>query len=84
MVNKGLHGKCTVCIFAAMPKVVQTHKCPICKGTGVTDLPYKLRSKERINDIVMAKMLHKDGYSLRQIGKYLGYKSPRSIQLLLK
>lgn len=60
-----------------------THRCPVCKGVGKVELPYKLRSKARINDIVMAKLLHKDGYSLRQIGKYLGYKSPRSIQLLL-
>jgi hypothetical protein len=32
----------------------------------------------------MAKTLHKAGYSLREIGKIFGYKSPRSVQLLLK
>lgn len=56
------------------------NKCPICKGSGELEKPYG-----QTRDLVevkkkMAKVLRKNGYSYRQIQRFLGYKSPRSIQ----
>lgn len=57
-------------------------KCPICKGKGFIIEP---NPKDRmINNSIMAKLLRKEGYTIRQIMRFLEYKSPRSIQLLLK
>ena len=57
-------------------------KCPICKGKGVLEepSPYKKNVKKTINNKIMTKLLKKEGYSVRQIMKFLGYKSPNSIQ----
>lgn len=66
--------------------MAKTHleTCPICKGTGKIEIPARLpvdgyEIKKRI-----ARELHEKGYSVRQIMRALGYKSPRSIQLMLK
>ena len=55
-------------------------KCPICKGTGKIEKPFHSYITKRI----MARLLKKEGYSIRQIMKFLDYKSPQSIQGLLK
>lgn len=69
--------------MASFRKINEKQNCVVCKGTGKLPLPYLKRKNAHINNIIMAKLLHKAGYSLRQIGKFLGYKSPRSIQLLV-
>lgn len=59
-------------------------KCPCCKGKGTLPEP---RSSERdlsAERARMAKTLRDAGYSLRQIGGFLGYKSPRSVVLALE
>lgn len=64
-----------------------THiKCPICKGKGKVPAPgsYRQGKFQHIDAVTVAKLLRKAGYSLREIGAYLGYPSPRSVQLLLK
>jgi hypothetical protein len=56
-------------------------KCPICKGKGVINKPVP---KDRmINNAIMTKLLRKEGYTIRQIMRFLEYKSPQSIQRLL-
>jgi len=64
-----------------------TVNCPVCKGTG--QLPHPklgLRTDEGAGVAlsIMAKALREQKYSLREIGKFLGYNSPRSVQMLLK
>ncbi len=58
--------------------------CPICGGTGKIEPP----NHKEVDMIEvkkdMAIKLHSKGYSYRQIMKALGYKSTRSISLLLK
>lgn len=59
-------------------------KCPICKGKGHIPEPRKVardRAKERQS---MAKVLRANGYSIRQIADFLGWKSPRSVQEALE
>jgi hypothetical protein len=53
------------------------HTCPICKGTGRLEPP---RHADRTAEArrVMARALHAEGYSLRQIAKLCGWKSVRS------
>ena len=41
-------------------------------------------TKRRIDISIMAKLLREAGYSIREIGAFLGYSSPRSVQMLLK
>lgn len=69
---------------AAMRSMMRS--CPICNGTGKVNPPNKDTKHvfEMVDNSVMAKLLREAGYSLREIGKFLGYTSPRSIQLLLK
>jgi len=58
--------------------------CPICKGKGKLELPYK-DTKDWI--IVRQRMvvdLLKAGYSFRQICKLLKFGSTRSIQIIKK
>lgn len=61
-------------------------KCPICKGEGRLTKPWQAPGKqgELANKAVMAKLLHNEGYGLRAIAQFLGYKSSRSAALLLK
>ncbi len=59
-------------------------KCPVCKGKGHLPEPRKVerdRTKERYE---MAKVLRANGYSIRQIADFLGYKSPRSVVVALE
>jgi hypothetical protein len=62
----------------------QKADCPICKGTGTFELPAKMQLDSMELKKHLAIELHKKGYSVRQIQKALGYKSPRSIQIFLK
>lgn len=55
--------------------------CPICKGRGEITPP---RRKGTPDNRVMAGLLRKEGYSIREIMRFLNYKSPRSVQELLK
>ena len=59
---------------------MEEEKCPICKGSGL--IPQKCESRK--SDVVqrkkkVSKVLHKKGYSYREIMKILGYRSPRTI-----
>ena len=59
-------------------------KCPCCNGSGELPEPRSSerdRSDERAR---MAKVLREAGYSIRQIGAFLEYKSPRSVVLALE
>lgn len=57
-------------------------KCPICKGKG--EIPRPARERRLVDNRVMARLLSDAGYSVREIMRFLGYKSPRSVQVLLK
>jgi hypothetical protein len=59
-------------------------KCPVCKGKGELPEPRKVardRTRERYE---MAKVLRANGYSIRQIADFLGWKSPRSVVVALE
>lgn len=58
--------------------------CPICKGTGILELPHRHGDDERRAKQIMAQALHQNGYSLRQIMKLCGWKSVRSAALAVK
>lgn len=55
--------------------------CPICKGAG--QVPAPLKRNRIIENTVVAQLLHREGYSQRDIMRFLGYKSPRSVSLCL-
>lgn len=68
-------------------------QCPVCKGAGSVLPPHsrnsefrKLPAKKRrvIHNSIIAKLLHKEGYSYREIADFLGYVSKRSVQLCLQ
>lgn len=63
-----------------MSRVVR-HVCPICKGAGRIEAPKHDADAERRARVVMARALHGEGYSLRQIAKLVGWKSVRSAAL---
>lgn len=69
-----------LCIVMSKTKKAE---CPICKGTGQFELPARMEVDSAEIKKQMAIELHKKGYSIRQIQKALGYKSPRSIQIIL-
>lgn len=57
--------------------------CPVCNGTGLFEIPHKIKIdcsdiKKRI-----CMDLHNKGYSMRQIQLVLGYKSVRSIHKII-
>lgn len=56
-------------------------ECPLCNGFGEIT-PFKTMQKEK--KIIIAKTLYKNGLSIRDIMKIMDYKSPRSVQLMLK
>lgn len=58
--------------------------CPICNGTGEYEQPHKMSIDMAEVKGRIARELHGKGYSIRQIMKALGYKSPRSIQLFIQ
>ena len=55
-------------------------KCPVCKGKGSLEEPEKHKINKSVTNRVMARLLKKDGYSVRQIMRFMNYKSPNSIQ----
>jgi C4-type Zn-finger protein len=58
-------------------------KCPICKGSG--EIPdSRKRVPKAIDNAIMSGLLRDAGYSIREIMKFLGYKSPRSVALCLE
>jgi hypothetical protein len=60
------------------------YPCPICNGIGKLEFPAHMAVDEIAVKKEMALKLHEKGFSLRQIQKALGYKSVRSIHLMLK
>ena len=59
-----------------------TMDCPVCKGRGKLNPPVKRKAKAADNR-VMAKLLVDAGYSYRETMRFLGYKSSRSIAILI-
>jgi len=59
-------------------------ECPLCKGRGKLKMPFRYKVDRVAMNKVMAKLLRKEGYSIRQIMKYLKYKSTQSVVMLLK
>lgn len=59
-------------------------KCPICKGSGKLPETYDHRKLRVLDKKIMAKLLRKEGYSIREIMRFLEYKSTRSVSDLLK
>jgi len=57
--------------------------CICCNGTGKISAPSR-KTKELDIKAMMAKKLLAEGYSFRKAAEVLGYKSPRSIQTLIK
>lgn len=62
----------------------QFRKCPICRGYGHIVAPKASRMGMMKLKREAAKVLHEQGYGVRQIQWLLGYKSPRSAALLVK
>lgn len=59
-------------------------QCPVCRGTGHIEAP-NLRNEDEVTaKHRIAAMLREDGYSIRQIMRFLGYKSPSAVQFILK
>jgi len=56
--------------------------CPICEGTGKLTISYKYCQDFKMVRRKMAKILLDNGFSIRQVCKYVGYGSPRSVQLI--
>lgn len=59
-------------------------KCPVCKGSGL--LP---DCNKRGRDLIaekqkMARVLRNNGYSLRQIRDFIGWKSTRSVVIAIE
>ena len=57
--------------------------CPICKGEGALKNP-----KIKVGEVELKEnatiLLRKHGFSYREIMRLVGYKSPRSVQNILK
>lgn len=58
-------------------------RCPICKGSGDIEEPSG-RMDEAKARRVMAKALRAEGYTIRQIMRLIGWKSPRSVMVALE
>ena len=58
-------------------------ECPICKGTGEIHNP-KFKPDETEAKRIMARALREHGYSMREIMKLVGWKSPRSVAVALE
>jgi len=57
--------------------------CPVCKGKGKLELPFKNTRDWKIVKKRMVKTLIESGYSYRQVCKFLGYGSTRSIGIII-
>ena len=58
--------------------------CPICKGSGKLESPYKKYRDFREARKQMVKDLIRLGYSYRQVQKFVGFGSTRSISMIIK
>lgn len=54
-------------------------KCPICRGAGHIAEPHVNTIASVLKKKRLAKILRKNGYSLRQIQHMIGWKSVRSV-----
>ena len=54
-------------------------KCPICKGSGLLKNPLTSKTKQEA-----VLILIKNGFTLRMTQRLLGYKSPRSVSVILE
>lgn len=63
---------------------VNRGSCPICKGKGALPEPMNANETNEITNKVAAHLLREEGYSIREIMRFLGYKSPRSVAILLE
>ncbi|TXH57567.1 MAG: hypothetical protein E6Q97_04315 [Desulfurellales bacterium] len=54
-------------------------KCPICKGSGHLPEPKSTQQNAAKQKARMAKVLRDNGFSLRQIQSFIGWKSVRSV-----
>ncbi len=57
--------------------IIETGNCPVCHGTGTISQPSHFDKTHAVN------VLFKAGYSYQQIADLLGYKSKRSVGLIL-
>jgi transposase-like protein len=57
-------------------------KCPICKGTGKLEHPKHLNDMEEKHAAVL--LLYDNKFSIRQIMRIVGYKSPNTIQEIIR
>jgi len=62
----------------ACPICTNRSVCPVCKGAGIIENPK--HTDEIGMKKVCAEALKQHGYSVRQIMKFIGYKSPNSVQ----
>lgn len=53
----------------------------MCSGTGKIPV---FKTAKNYTKVILAHALRKDGHSIRDIMKLMGYKSPRSVQYLLE
>ena len=59
-------------------------KCIVCRGTGALPLPFaRLKDGTELKKR-MAVVLVKNGFSYRQVAKFLGWKSPRSVSVAMQ
>lgn len=54
------------------------YECPVCKGSGKLELPRAVDWKKEA-----VKVLHSNGFGVRQIQRLLCYQSPQSISFIL-
>lgn len=59
-------------------------KCPICKGIGELPETKKKDGQRIIDNKTMIKLLEKEGYSYREIMRFMNFKSTRSVAYYLK
>lgn len=57
-------------------------KCPMCKGIGKLEKPKHLNDREEKH--AAALLLHDHKFSVRQIMRIVGYKSPNTVQVIIK
>lgn len=61
-------------------------ECPVCKGLGKMPRPRntnKTTRPDKARKAAMCKAMSRAGYSYQEIAAFLGYKSKRSISVLL-
>lgn len=54
-------------------------KCPVCKGTGELEAANATDWRQKA-----VKVLHKEGFGVRQIQRLLSYKNVNSVSAVLK